>query len=168
MNIEDAILKTLMRIIDRNLSKGVDTFDATDLESETVGDESFKHQPAHVLRLVLKPLLTQELRELLEKIFRNDPKAVEKLIQQLSKGQYPKAVRDFIISTLAKGLKHQYEGPRRVLSETLILSKAQLRHEYAQVMNNAYQHAMDEIAQPTYRPYPKPTPRPVKNRKDDE
>ena len=69
MNIESTILKTLLSLIESHLSKGDTDFDFDELEDETVSDSVFSNTPHPVLRLALKPLLTQELRELLQKIF---------------------------------------------------------------------------------------------------
>lgn len=168
MNIESTILKTLLSLIENHLSKGDTDFDFDELEDETVSDSVFSNTPHPVLRLALKPLLTQELRELLQKIFLNDPEAKKILILKLSKGEFPTAVRHFIISVLTKGLKHQYSGPREVLQNVLVKSNVNLRHEYSLTMNDTYQSAMELIANPSYRPAPTPKPTFKRNKKPDE
>lgn len=168
MNIEDIILKTLLQHIDDHLTRGISDFDFKEIEEKTVSDTAFSNTPHPVLRMALKPLLTQELRELLQKIFFNDPEAKAILIKKLSKGEFPRAVRDYIISVLTKGLKHQYDGPREVLQNVLINSHVNLRHEYTLRMNQVDQNALELIANPSYRPAPTPKPSFTRNKKLDD
>lgn len=116
------------------------------------GNSAPKNKLHPILHLALKPILSQELRELLQKIFRNDPEAKRILTLKLTKGELPRAICDFIIGVLTKGLKHQYDGPREVLTDVLLKSNVTLRHEYSLVMNKVYQNAMEHIANPQYQP----------------
>ena len=96
--IEDTILNTLFAIIDKRLNKGNDNFDAeklfADIESDfdSEGANLLENQPSNILQLILKPVLTPCLMELINKILRDDPAAVKELVEMLVKNKQPTLV----------------------------------------------------------------------------
>lgn len=152
--IEDSILNTLFAIIDKRLGKGKDSFDAEKLlaevetDFETEGANQLENQPSNILQLVLKPVLTPYLMHLLQKVLREDPEAVKELIEILVKQKQPSLVLRFIIGTLAKALKHGYNGPELVLREVMTKADVQLRHEYVKTIDNTNKYAMELLLQP--------------------
>lgn len=169
--IEDTILDTLFSIIDKRLGKGKDALDPeellTDVETdlESKGANQLDNQPSNILQLVLKPMLTPYLMALINKILRDDPEAIKELVEILVKQKQPSLVLRFIIGTLAKALKHGYNGPELVLREVMTKVDVQLRHEYVKTIDNTNKYAMELLLQPrpqlrpTFAPKPKPEDR---------
>lgn len=155
--IENIILDALFSIIDKRLGKGKDSFDHEELltDIETEGNISLENQPSNILQLVLKPVLTPYLMELINKILRDDPEAVKELVEILVKKKQPTLVLQFIIGALAKALKHGYSGPELVLREVMTKADVQLRHEYVKTIDNTNKYAMELLLQP--RPQLRPT-----------
>lgn len=167
-NFADVLLTALLAIIDKRLERGESDFRAQELEQDTLRDTTLNNHPSTILRLALKPLLSPEIMRLLNNIFRDDTEAKKMLIEKLSHGLFAKAVRDYIIGVLAKGLKHQYAGPEEVLRAVLVNSHVSLRHEYTKVLSKSYQPALAILAAPSPSLQPTLKPMPRKNRPQDD